>query len=231
MEQIETTVDSQFIKLYKNVLPPDLCSSIINTYEKLWREQEEQIKNTHFLGSAVDDDSFNQSYNTYHNQFEDTIKINPQTGQYTGIENLPSQGPVDMGATNISATVQNPTAPVSNITESINMTSPFEVTSTAKEASFLKDLKPVDTNMSSVSDVANIGSKTKDVLNVGGKVMGALGTVAGVAEMGSKEFKRKSNQYKSGTAMQTVLGGLSLVPGLQFLSLGSLAAGLLKGKK
>lgn len=164
-------------------------------------------------------------------RFEDTIKINPQTGQYTGIENLPSQGPVDMGATNISATVQNPTAPVSNITESINMTSPFEVTSTAKKASFLKDLKPVDTNMSSVSDVANIGSKTKDVLNVGGKVMGALGTVAGVAEMGSKEFKRKSNQYKSGTAMQTVLGGLSLVPGLQFLSLGSLAAGLLKGKK
>ena len=44
MEQIETTVDSQFIKLYKNVLPPDLCSSIINTYEKLWKEQEEQIK-------------------------------------------------------------------------------------------------------------------------------------------------------------------------------------------
>ena len=37
--------------------------------------QEEQIKNTHFLGSIVDDDSFNQSYNTYHNQFEDTIKI------------------------------------------------------------------------------------------------------------------------------------------------------------
>ena len=44
MEQIKTTVDPQFIKLYKNVLPPDLCSSIINTYEKLWREQEEQIK-------------------------------------------------------------------------------------------------------------------------------------------------------------------------------------------
>ena len=34
MEQIKTTVGSQFIKLYKNVLP-DLCSSIINTYEKL----------------------------------------------------------------------------------------------------------------------------------------------------------------------------------------------------
>ena len=37
--------------------------------------QEEQIKNTHFLGSIVDDDSFNQSYDTYHNQFEETIKI------------------------------------------------------------------------------------------------------------------------------------------------------------
>ena len=43
-EQIETTVESQFIKLYKNVLPSDLCFDIINTYEKLWREQEEQIK-------------------------------------------------------------------------------------------------------------------------------------------------------------------------------------------
>ena len=44
MEQTKTTVDSQFIKLYKNVLPPNLCVSIIDTYEKLWREQEEQIK-------------------------------------------------------------------------------------------------------------------------------------------------------------------------------------------
>ena len=44
MEQTKTTVDSQFIKLYKNVLPPDLCVNIINIYEKLWREQEEQIK-------------------------------------------------------------------------------------------------------------------------------------------------------------------------------------------
>ena len=35
---------SQFIKLYKNVLPPNLCSNIIDTYEKLWREQEEEIK-------------------------------------------------------------------------------------------------------------------------------------------------------------------------------------------
>ena len=40
MGETEIAVDSQFIKLYKNVLPPDLCSSIINTYEKLWKEQE-----------------------------------------------------------------------------------------------------------------------------------------------------------------------------------------------
>ena len=37
--------------------------------------QEEQIKNTHFLGSTVDDNIFNQVYDTYHNQFEETIKI------------------------------------------------------------------------------------------------------------------------------------------------------------
>ena len=37
--------------------------------------QEEQIKNRHFLGDTVDDDIFNQFYNTYHNQFEETIKI------------------------------------------------------------------------------------------------------------------------------------------------------------
>ena len=34
----------QFIRLYKNVLPPHLCFNIIHTYEKLWREQEEDIK-------------------------------------------------------------------------------------------------------------------------------------------------------------------------------------------
>ena len=37
--------------------------------------QEEQIKNTHFLGETVDDNIFNQVYDTYHNQFEETIKI------------------------------------------------------------------------------------------------------------------------------------------------------------
>ena len=44
MEQIKTIMGSQFIKLYKNILPPELCSHMINTYERLWREQEEQIK-------------------------------------------------------------------------------------------------------------------------------------------------------------------------------------------
>ena len=37
--------------------------------------QEEEIKNTHFLGGVVDDDNFNQNYIAYHNQFEETIKI------------------------------------------------------------------------------------------------------------------------------------------------------------
>ena len=44
MEQIETTMNPQFIKVYKNALPSNLCSDIISTYEKLWKEQEEQIK-------------------------------------------------------------------------------------------------------------------------------------------------------------------------------------------
>ena len=37
-------MESQFIKVYKNVFSPELCSHMINTYERLWREQEEQIK-------------------------------------------------------------------------------------------------------------------------------------------------------------------------------------------
>ena len=36
---------------------------------------EEKIKNLHFLGNTIDDDTYNQAYNTYHNQFEETIKI------------------------------------------------------------------------------------------------------------------------------------------------------------
>jgi len=37
-------MESQFIKVYKDVLPPELCKHMIDTYEKLWSEQEEQIK-------------------------------------------------------------------------------------------------------------------------------------------------------------------------------------------
>ena len=41
---MEKNKTPQFIRLYKNILPPILCSNIIRTYEKLWREQEEEIK-------------------------------------------------------------------------------------------------------------------------------------------------------------------------------------------
>ena len=37
-------MEAQFIKVYRNVLPKDLCKQMIDTYEKLWTEQEEQIK-------------------------------------------------------------------------------------------------------------------------------------------------------------------------------------------
>ena len=37
-------MQDQFIKVYRNVLPKDLCKQMIDTYEKLWTEQEEQIK-------------------------------------------------------------------------------------------------------------------------------------------------------------------------------------------
>ena len=29
-------MESQFIKVYKDVLPPELCKHMIDTYEKLW---------------------------------------------------------------------------------------------------------------------------------------------------------------------------------------------------
>ena len=38
------TDGTQFIKVYKNVFSSELCSHLINTYEKLWREQEENVK-------------------------------------------------------------------------------------------------------------------------------------------------------------------------------------------
>ena len=37
-------MESQFIKVYRNVLLKDLCKQMIDTYEKLWSEQAEQIK-------------------------------------------------------------------------------------------------------------------------------------------------------------------------------------------
>ena len=37
-------MESDFIKVYRNVLPKDLCKQMIDTYEKLWKEQEDQIK-------------------------------------------------------------------------------------------------------------------------------------------------------------------------------------------
>ena len=37
--------------------------------------QEQEIKNRHFLGGVIDDNIFNQVYDTYHNQFEETVKI------------------------------------------------------------------------------------------------------------------------------------------------------------
>ena len=37
-------MESDFIKAYRNVLPKNLCKEIIDTYERLWNEQEEQIK-------------------------------------------------------------------------------------------------------------------------------------------------------------------------------------------
>ena len=36
-------MQDQFIKVYRNVLPKELCKQMIDTYEKLWTEQEEQI--------------------------------------------------------------------------------------------------------------------------------------------------------------------------------------------
>ena len=37
-------MESDFIKVYRNVIPKNLCKQIIDTYERLWIEQEEQIK-------------------------------------------------------------------------------------------------------------------------------------------------------------------------------------------
>ena len=37
-------IESSYIKTYSNVFDAGLCKELIDTYEKLWREQEEQIK-------------------------------------------------------------------------------------------------------------------------------------------------------------------------------------------
>ena len=36
--------ESQFIKVYSEVLEKSLCNDIINLYEKLWKEQTDYIK-------------------------------------------------------------------------------------------------------------------------------------------------------------------------------------------
>ena len=36
--------ESQYIKLYRNVLDPRACKDMINTYEKLWKEQTRKIQ-------------------------------------------------------------------------------------------------------------------------------------------------------------------------------------------
>ena len=37
-------MEANYIRLYDNVFSPALCNHLVDTYEKLWREQEEQIK-------------------------------------------------------------------------------------------------------------------------------------------------------------------------------------------
>ena len=36
--------ETKFIRVYENVIQSDVCKYMIDTYEKLWREQEDQIK-------------------------------------------------------------------------------------------------------------------------------------------------------------------------------------------
>jgi len=36
--------ESQYIKLYQNIIDPRICSALIETYEKLWKEQAQKIK-------------------------------------------------------------------------------------------------------------------------------------------------------------------------------------------
>ena len=38
-------------------------------------QEEEKIKNMHFFGNPIDDDEYNKAYNSYHDQFEETVKV------------------------------------------------------------------------------------------------------------------------------------------------------------
>ena len=82
-------MEPQFIKVYNNVFSPTLCSHMINTYEKLWREQEEQIKKMSLCYSLQGDKicgtcdcqrldimqhpEFKESFNQVVNKFESLI--------------------------------------------------------------------------------------------------------------------------------------------------------------
>ena len=37
-------MEVQYIKAYRDVFSSSLCDNLINTYEKLWREQQEYLK-------------------------------------------------------------------------------------------------------------------------------------------------------------------------------------------
>ena len=36
--------ESQYIKLYRNVIDPRICQALISTYERLWREETQKIR-------------------------------------------------------------------------------------------------------------------------------------------------------------------------------------------
>ena len=44
LQRVSLVMESNFIRLYDGVFSPILCQQLIHTYEKLWKEQEEQIK-------------------------------------------------------------------------------------------------------------------------------------------------------------------------------------------
>ena len=83
---------------------------------------------------------------------------------------------------------------------------------------------------------AGIGSKMKALFDStasnllkGSKIGGGISAISGGVEMTGKDFRRKSDAYKAATAAQTATGALSLVPGMQWMSLVSGGLGLGKG--